>query len=36
MKKKMTKGSAMILAALEKEGVELVFGFPRRGGVASL
>ncbi|MFU8794276.1 MAG: biosynthetic-type acetolactate synthase large subunit [Dethiobacteria bacterium] len=28
MKKKMTRGAAMILAALEKEGVELVFGFP--------
>lgn len=28
MKKKMTKGSVMILSALEKEGVDLVFGFP--------
>ena len=28
MKKKLTRGSAMILSALEKEGVELVFGFP--------
>ncbi|MGM0688815.1 MAG: biosynthetic-type acetolactate synthase large subunit [Bacillota bacterium] len=28
MKKKMIKGSAMILAALEKEGVEIIFGFP--------
>lgn len=28
MKKKMLKGSAMILAALEKEGVEVIFGFP--------
>ncbi len=28
MKKKLTKGSAMILSALHKEGVEIVFGFP--------
>jgi acetolactate synthase I/II/III large subunit len=28
MKKKMTKGSVMILSALEKEGVDLIFGFP--------
>jgi len=28
MKKKMIKGSAMILKALEKEGVEQIFGFP--------
>ena len=28
MKKKMTKGAAMILAALEKEEVEMIFGFP--------
>jgi len=28
MKKKMIKGSAMILAALEKEDVEIIFGFP--------
>jgi acetolactate synthase I/II/III large subunit len=28
MKKKMVKGSAMILDALEKEGVEIIFGFP--------
>ncbi len=28
MKKKMIKGSAMILSALEKEGVEIIFGFP--------
>ncbi len=28
MKEKMAKGSAMILAALEKEGVEIIFGFP--------
>ena len=28
MKKKMTKGAAMILAALEKEEVEIIFGFP--------
>ncbi|MCJ7806844.1 MAG: thiamine pyrophosphate-binding protein, partial [Clostridia bacterium] len=28
MKEKMIKGSAMILAALEKEGVEIIFGFP--------
>ncbi|MDW7740491.1 MAG: biosynthetic-type acetolactate synthase large subunit [Bacillota bacterium] len=28
MKKKMVKGSAMILSALEKEGVEIIFGFP--------
>lgn len=28
MKKIMTKGSAMIMSALEKEGVEIIFGFP--------
>ncbi len=28
MKKKMIKGSAMILKSLEKEGVEQIFGFP--------
>ncbi len=28
MKKKLTKGSVMILSALHKEGVEIVFGFP--------
>ena len=28
MKKKLTKGSVMILKALEQEGVEQVFGFP--------
>jgi len=28
MKQKMTRGSAMILSALEKEGVEIIFGFP--------
>ncbi len=28
MKKKMVKGSAMILAALKEEGVDIVFGFP--------
>ncbi len=28
MKKKLTRGSAMILSALHKEGVEIVFGFP--------
>ncbi len=28
MKKKMTKGSAMIISALQKEGVEIVFGYP--------
>ena len=28
MKKKIINGSAMILSALEKEGVEIIFGFP--------
>jgi len=28
MKKKMTKGSSMIISALQKEGVELIFGYP--------
>jgi len=28
MKKKMTKGSAMILSALQKEGVDTIFGYP--------
>ncbi len=28
MKKKMTKGSAIILSALKEEGVEIVFGYP--------
>jgi len=28
MKKKMTKGAAMILSALQKEGVEIIFGYP--------
>ena len=35
MKKKMIKGAAMILSALEKEGVEIIFGFPG-GAVLSL
>lgn len=28
MKKKVTKGAAMITSALQKEGVEIIFGFP--------
>ncbi len=28
MKKKMTKGSTMIISALQKEGVDLIFGYP--------
>ncbi len=28
MKKKAARGSAMIMSALEKEGVEIIFGFP--------
>ncbi len=28
MKKKMTKGAAMITSALQKEGVEIIFGYP--------
>lgn len=28
MRKKMVKGSAMILSALEKEGIDIIFGFP--------
>ncbi len=28
MKKKMVKGSAMIISAMQKEGVEIIFGYP--------
>ncbi len=28
MKKKMAKGSAMIISAMQKEGVEIIFGYP--------